>query len=79
VTTGKGARVFYYNTMGKKFSNAEEINQYFSRLGQLVKPGLFNFEPRSQEEVKTTTTTTTTAGNNNSGSFQQQTMQTVLT
>jgi len=52
VTTGKGPRVFYYNTMGKKFSNPDEINQYFLRLGQSVKPGLFNFEPsKSSEEV----------------------------
>ena len=52
VTTGKGPRVFYYNTMGKKFSNPDEINQYFLRLGQTVKPGLFNFEPsKSLEDV----------------------------
>ena len=31
--------------MGKKFSSQEEINQYFSRLGQTVRPGLFNFDP----------------------------------
>jgi hypothetical protein len=48
ITTGKTAnqpKVFYYNTMGKKFSSQEEIGQYFSRLGQTVRPGLFNFEP----------------------------------
>lgn len=45
VTTGKGPRVFYYNTMGKKFSCKEDVDQYFGRLGQTVKPGLFNFEP----------------------------------
>jgi hypothetical protein len=50
VTTGKGPRVFYYNTMGKKFSSAEEISQYFLRLGQSVKPGLFNFEPSKCNE-----------------------------
>ena len=31
--------------MGKKFSSQDEINQYFSRLGQTVRPGLFNFDP----------------------------------
>jgi hypothetical protein len=50
VNTVKGTRVFYYNTMGKKFSTAEEINQYFLRLGQSVKPGLFNFEPDKVQE-----------------------------
>ena len=50
VTTGKGPKIFYYNTMGKKFSNADEINQYFLRLGQSVKPGLFNFEPSKFSE-----------------------------
>ena len=48
VTTGKGSneqKVFYYNTMGKKFSCKEEVEQYFGRLGQTVKAGLFNFEP----------------------------------
>ena len=48
VTTGKGRgqqKVFYYNTMGKKFSCKEDVDQYFGRLGQTVKPGLFNFEP----------------------------------
>ena len=48
ITTGKTAnqpKVYYYNTMGKKFSSQEEIDAYFSRLGQTVRPGLFNFEP----------------------------------
>jgi hypothetical protein len=44
VTTCKGPRIFYYNTMGKKFSNIEEVRQYFQRLGQSVTPGLFNFD-----------------------------------
>lgn len=30
-------KVFYYNNAGKKFSNQEEIDQYFARLGQTVK------------------------------------------
>ena len=48
VTTGKARgqqKVFYYNTMGKKFSSKEDVEQYFGRLGQTVKPGLFNFDP----------------------------------
>jgi hypothetical protein len=48
ITTGKTEnqpKVFYYNRVGKKFSCQEEIDQYFSRLGQTVLPGLFNFEP----------------------------------
>ena len=50
VSTAKGPRVFYYNTMGKKFSTSEDVNQFFLRLGQLVKPGLFNFEPDKFQE-----------------------------
>jgi hypothetical protein len=38
-------KVVYYSSVGKRFSSQEEIDQYFSRLGQTVKPGLFNFEP----------------------------------
>ena len=48
ITTGKTSnqpKVFYYNRVGKKFSCQEEIDQFFSRLGQTVLPGLFNFEP----------------------------------
>ena len=48
ITTGKSGnqpKVFYYNKVGKKFSCQEEIDQFFSRLGQTVMPGLFNFEP----------------------------------
>ena len=76
VTTGKGPRIFYYNTMGKKFSNAEEIKQYFLRLGQSVKAGLFNFEPSKFSED--------CSGNilngksNLEGCQQPQQMQTVL-
>ena len=44
-TSSGQPKVFYYNTMGKKFSCQEEIEQYFGRLGQAVIPGLFNFEP----------------------------------
>ena len=75
VTTGKGPRVFYYNTMGKKFSSSEEINQYFFRLGQLVKTGLFNFDPSkfNEESAKDTVN-----GNRQLTSQQQQQMQTVL-
>jgi hypothetical protein len=42
---GHPPKVFYYSSVGKRFSSQEEIDQYFSRLGQTVKPGLFNFEP----------------------------------
>lgn len=44
ITTGKVAdqpKVYYYNTVGKKFSCQEEIDQYFSRLGQTVRPGWY--------------------------------------
>lgn len=56
VTTGKARgqqKVFYYNTMGKKFSCREDVEQYFGRLGQTVKPGLFNFDPPKSSEEET--------------------------
>ena len=75
VTTSKGPRVFYYNTMGKKFSSAEEINQYFLRLGQSVKSGLFNFDPSKFQEESAKDIVN---GNRQLTSQQQQQMQTVL-
>jgi hypothetical protein len=80
VTTVKGPRIFYYNTMGKKFSNSEEINQYFFRLGQSVKPGLFNFEPEKfQENSAKEIAMPGKAGNSQQQQQQQQQMQSVLT
>lgn len=37
ITSMGQQKVFYYNNMGKKFSNHEEVEQYFARLGQTVK------------------------------------------
>ena len=45
VTTSKGfQQVFYYNPVGKRFSNQDEVDQYFARLGYSVPTHLFNFE-----------------------------------
>lgn len=45
VTTEFGNRkVHYFSTVGKKFSDAKEISNHFARLGQTVKPGVFNFD-----------------------------------
>ena len=38
-------KVFYYNPVGKRFSNQDEIDQYFAKLGYSVGSTLFNFEP----------------------------------
>ena len=52
VSTGTGSqqqqKVFYYNPVGKKFSNQDEIDQYFAKLGYSVGLTLFNFDPPLQ-------------------------------
>ena len=56
ITTGKVAdqpKVYYYNTVGKKFSCQEEIDQYFLRLGQTVRPGSYIISRPEHSTVKT--------------------------
>ena len=54
VSTGTGSqqqqKVFYYNPVGKKFSNQDEIDQYFAKLGYSVGLSLFNFDPPLQQK-----------------------------
>ena len=54
VSTGTGSqqqqKVFYYNPVGKKFSNQDEIDQYFAKLGYSVGLTLFNFDPPIQQK-----------------------------
>jgi hypothetical protein len=57
-------KIFYFNPVGKRFSSQTEINQYFARLGQSVKPGLFDFdrtEASDPEVDKCSSTTVTTS------------------
>ena len=43
-------KVFYYNPVGKRFSNQDEIDQYFAKLGYSVGLSLFNFDPPQQQQ-----------------------------
>ena len=57
VSTGDAAggtqqqKVFYYNPVGKRFSNQDEIDQYFAKLGYSVGSTLFNFQPPLQQNL----------------------------
>jgi len=68
-------KVFYYNTVGKKFSNQDEIEQYFARLGQTVKTGLFSFEPL---RMSVSDKPGSLNRSNHNGSFQSTQRQTLL-
>ena len=58
VSTGTGAnqqrKVYHYNPVGKRFSNQDEIDQYFAKLGYSVGLSLFNFDPRQQTSTSAT-------------------------
>ena len=49
VASGSGValqrNVCYLNPAGQRFSNLDEVQRYFGRLGQAVMPGVFNFDP----------------------------------
>jgi len=41
----KRVKSFETLSRGQKFSNLDEVQRHFARLGQSVMPGLFNFDP----------------------------------
>lgn len=48
MTQSGDERVFYYNSKAKRFSNIQEVLEYFNKRGQTIRPELFNFQPTKQ-------------------------------
>ena len=52
VLTRNQVVIFYYNPSGKKFGNKEDVEEYFSRLGYAVQPGVFDFVVRDKDRME---------------------------